>query len=249
MKSDEQTYNIVLWKWSQENMVGSYTAHYVNVMVDMLERNLTDMKYRIICITDDANGVQGCETFPLWSDCEELSNPCGPMRLASCYRRLRLYDHATQKAMGISYGERIVSLDLDSVVCGHLRGVLETEGRFVGWQLVGKHHPRVFNGSFQMFSAGDLQHIWSDFDPKKSPDIARVAGFTGSDQSWLSYNLADKPGSNHVPYPVFASYPLHVIKMMQFKSEHRLVFFHGRKKPWTPAAQAQSTWISRYWRS
>lgn len=243
----KQVYHIVLWKWSQENMIGAYSPVYVNMMYDMLERNLVGMNYRIICVTDDANGVQ-CETFPLWKDGSELVNPSGPTRLPSCYRRLRLYDRATQIEMGIRAGERIVSIDLDTVVCGHLRGVLETEGRFVGWQLAGAIHPRVFNGSFQMFTAGDLQHIWSDFDPSRSPEIARRAGFAGSDQAWLSYNLVDKEGSNHVPYPVFASYPLHCVHLAQFRREHRLVFFHGSRKPWSTEAQAASSWIGRYWR-
>jgi len=239
--------NIVLWKWRQENMVGAYGFNHVNMMHDMLERNLVGMNYRIICVTDDANGVS-CDSYPLWRDCEELVNPSGPTRLASCYRRLRIYDPETQRDMGIRAGERIVSLDLDTVVCGPLREVLETEGRFVGWQLVGNHHPRVFNGSFQMFTAGDLSHVWSSFDPATSPEIARRAGFAGSDQAWLSYNLVDREGSTHVPYPVFASYPLHCVHLAQFRREHRLVFFHGRRKPWSPEAQAASPWIGRYWR-
>lgn len=245
--SKKQVYNIVLWKWQQENMPNAYSPEYVNIMQDMLERNLHDVNYRIICVTDDDIGVV-CDTYPLWKDCGELLNPSGPSRLPSCFRRLRLYDHETQKDMGIKKGERIVSIDLDTVVCGPLRDMLAIEGRFVGWQLVGQAHPRVFNGSFQMFTAGDLQHIWSDFDPRKSPRVAREAGFFGSDQAWLSYNLVDKEGSNHIPYPVLASYPLHCVHMSQFKREHRLVFFHGKRKPWSPEAQAASPWIGRNWR-
>lgn len=247
MSGTRQVYNIVLWKWTQENMVGAYCAEYVNIMVNMLERNLLDMNYRIICVTDDANGVVA-ETYPLWRDGESLSNPSGPSRLPSCYRRLKLYDPETQRAMGIRPGERIVSIDLDSVICGHLGEVLGTGGRFVGWQLAGAIHPRVFNGSFQMFTAGDLSHIWSLFDPNNSPRVAKEAGFAGSDQAWLSFNLSDKDGSSHAPYPALASYPLHCVQMSQFKREHRIVFFHGNKKPWSPVAQAASPWIRRYWR-
>lgn len=230
-------------------MQGAYSPDYVNVMVSMLKRNLVGVKHRIICITDDPNGVVDCETAPLWSDCHDIPNASGPTRLPSCYRRLRLYDRETQRDLGISDGERIAGIDLDTVVCGGLREVLETEGIFVGWKLAAEFHPWVYNGSFQMFTAGrELQRIWSDFDPIKSPLAAQRAGFKGSDQAWLSMNLVGRPGSADVPYPEFASYPLHVAKMGVFALKCRLVFFHGRRKPWSPETRAASPWVARYWR-
>lgn len=240
-------YNIVLWKWHSAHMAGAYSADYVNTMRSMLERNLSGVAYRIICVTDDDHGVVG-ETFPLWDDCSGLQNASGPGRLPSCYRRLRLYDRETQKAMGIGVGERIVSLDLDAVVCQNMRPILETEGRFVGWKLAGEFHPWVYNGSFQMFTAGDLGHIWSDFDPETSPLKAKHAGFKGSDQAWLSMNLIGKEGSNDVPYPVLASYPLHCVRLANFSRKSVLVFFHGRRKPWSHETKSASPWVARYWR-
>lgn len=242
-----RTHHVVLWKWYQANMPSAYSPEYVNVMASMLKRNLNGVPHRIVCVTDDPYGIE-CETFPLWSDCQGLPNPSGPSRLPSCFRRLRLYDRAIQRDMGISDGDRIVSLDLDTVVCGDLRSVLETEGRFVGWKLAAEFHPWVYNGSFQMFTAGDLQDIWSKFDPTKSPQEAKMAGFKGSDQAWLSMNLIGKEGSNEVPYPRFASYPLHCVRLGVHAAATRLVFFHGRSKPWHRETQAASPWVSRYWR-
>jgi hypothetical protein len=243
-----QRFNIVLWKWSQDNMPGAYSPDYVNVMVEMLKRNLQGVSYRIVCITDDPHGIVGCETAVLWGDASHLANASGPHRLPSCYRRLRLYDRNTQHALGMADGERIVSIDLDAVVCGQLKSLLETEGKFVGWKLAAEFHPWVYNGSFQMFNCGhELQHIWSDFDPNTSPLKAKHAGFKGSDQAWLSMNLIGKEGSNDVPYPDMASYPIHVAKMGVFATKSRLVFFHGRRKPWSPETRAASPWVSRYW--
>jgi len=243
--------HIVLWKWGQDNMIGDrrYTYEHVNVMNAMLLRNTATMQrspVRVVCVTDEPGGID-CDTFRLWRDGDNLVNATKPT-LPSCYRRLKLYDRATQRDMGIEAGDRVVSLDLDTIVCGDMRRILETQGRFVGWKLAGTYHPEVYNGSFQMFTAGDLQHIWSSFDPQTSPLAAKQDGWLGSDQAWLSMNLVGKEGSVDVPFPEFASYPLHLRISRAFTGKHRLVFFHGRVKPWSTQAQADSSWVQRYWR-
>jgi hypothetical protein len=242
--------HIVLWKWGQDNMVGDrrYTYQHVNVMNQMLLRNTASLKSpaRILCITDEPGGIE-CETYPLWRDGANLVNATKPT-LPSCYRRLRLYDRETQRDMGIDPGDRIVGLDLDTVVCGDLRQILETPGVYVGWRLAGTYHAEVYNGSFQMFTAGTLQRIWSDFDPEMSPVKAKQAGYMGSDQAWLSWQLSKEAGCNHVPFPEFASYPLHLRVTRAFTGKHRLVFFHGKNKPWSEQSQSDSAWIRRYWR-
>jgi len=226
----------------------AYNYKHVNAMNDMILRNIAGVRtpVRVICVTDEVGGIE-CDTFPLWRDGSHLVNATKPT-LPSCYRRLRLYDGETQRSMDIDPGDRIVSLDLDTVICGSIRQILQTEGRFVGWMLAGTYHPLVYNGSFQMFTAGDLQEIWSEFDPETSPMAAQHAGYLGSDQSWLSWKLIGKEGSVGIDFPVFASYPLHCRAMHSFSAQHRLVFFHGKKKPWSPAANAESKWIQRYWR-
>jgi hypothetical protein len=216
-------------------------------MCNMLRRNLKGMRYRILCITDDAQGVTECETYPLWNDGSDLLNASGE-HLPSCYRRLRLYDRATQMDMGISKGDRIVSMDLDALITGELKALLQTEGRFVGWQLKGAHHPKVFNGSFQMFDAGDLQEIWSEFDPMMSPYRAQRALFMGSDQAWLSMNLVGKPGSVGIGWPMIASYPQNVRLQATHARDTRIIFFHGRTKPWHPAAFTETGLPKQYWR-
>jgi len=244
----KQRVHIVLWKWEQPSArVGSsYTAHYVNVMAAMLRRNNT-LDARIICITDRADGITECETAPLWRDLDTIANATKD-HLPSCYRRLKLYDYKTQRSLGIDKGDRILSIDLDSVICGNLNSVLQTEGRYVGWGLKGSHHLNVFNGSFQMFTSGDLQEIWSSFDPNTSPRECFRKGWLGSDQSWLSMNLIDQPGSVALRWPEVASYPLQVKLMGHHSAKTRIMFFHGQIKPWSPEALKASPFLNRYWR-
>lgn len=242
------TFQVVLWKWQgKADVARSYNYEHVNALARSIRNNTPGMDVRITCVTDDVKGIHDAEAFPLWPDCGELKNATKPT-LPSCYRRLKLYDPYTQREMGITRGQRIVSIDLDTLVTGDLKQVLHKEGAFVGWKLAGTHHPHVYNGSFQMFTAGTLDDVWKDFDPDRSPTVARNQGFLGSDQSWLSMKLIDREGCTDIPYPVFASYPLHCRRLGNFNAKHRLVFFHGRGKPWHPEVQRDSAWISRYWR-
>jgi hypothetical protein len=238
--------HVVIWKWAPGvGVERHYNALHVNHLAHAL-RAQTSLQMRVVCVTDEPYGID-CETYPLWKDCDQLKNAT-KAHLPSCYRRLKLYDWRTQQQMGMHRGDRIAGLDLDTLVTGPLDEIWRAKGRYVGWLLAGSQHDHVYNGSFQMFDAGDLTHIWDKFDPDKSPREAAAAGYRGSDQAWLSYNLVDRPGSSHVGYPTIASYPLHCKKLATFSAKTRLVMFHGRKKPWDPEIAQESNWVRRYWR-
>jgi hypothetical protein len=239
---------IVLWKWEQVGVKArAYTPEHVNVMCNMLRRNLVNVPHRIICVTDNSSGITECETADLWQDCWDLPNATGK-HLPSCYRRLKLYDCMTQRDLGIDKGDRIMGIDLDSLITGDLREVVATEGLYVGWHLKNKHQKLVFNGSLQIFTAGTLQDVWSDFDPHKSPKEAFNAGFYGSDQSWLSYKLINRNETVGLKYPLVSSYPLQNRLIGELKAATKIIFFHGSLKPWSPQARLSSRWIDRYWR-
>lgn len=239
-------HTICLWKWKQENSAHAYTAEHVNAMARMLRKHIQLVRYRIVCITDDPAGITECATFPLWKDAAMVDNASG-RHLSSCYRRLRLYDPQIQSKLGIKRGDRVVSIDLDTLVVGSLDTILSTTGLYVGWELRGTYHPKVFNGSFQMFTAGELDYIWLDFDPSRSPYVASDAGYKGSDQAWLSYNLARNPYSVSIKYPEFSSYPLNNRISGQVDFRTRLIFFHGSQKPWYESTLAASPFVERHW--
>jgi hypothetical protein len=240
--------HVVLWKWEPgPGVERHYTHRHVNALAHALRANTSLPNMRVTCVTDDPSGID-CETFPLWRDCEQLKNASGA-HLPSCYRRLKLYDWRTQSEMGMHKGDRVVSLDLDTLVTGPLDEIWRTKGKYVGWMMPALLKPSgVYNGSFQMFNAGDLRRVWEDFDPDTSPAVAAANGFRGSDQSWLSYKLVDQEGCTTVTYPTVASYPLHCRKLSIFSKRTRLVMFHGKRKPWHPEASQEASWIKRYWR-
>ena len=243
-----QMLHIVLWKWDQPGGKHVYEAEHVNVMATMLRRNLQHHPHRIVCVTDETGGITECETADLWHDHNDLANASG-RHLPSCYRRLKLYDRTTQEAIGIEKGDRVMGIDLDTLITGDIRRLVKTEGRFVGWGLRGLGDRPVFNGSLQMFNAGDLSEIWTEFNPATSPKEAQAAGYNGSDQAWLSYKLVDKAGSVPLHWPEVSSYPLQNRIQGVLKRETKIIFFHGSLKPWSPQARFYTPWIDRYWRT
>lgn len=237
----------VLWKWEQPGFRVAYLPEHVNTMCSMIRRHMKGVPHRIVCVTDSSDGVTECETAPLWLDLNDTPNASGK-QLPSCYRRLKLYDPKTQKDIGIDKGDRIISLDLDSLVTGPLTDVVDIEGKYVGWELSNHRQLPVFNGSLQMFTAGTLQYVWEEFDPLKSPKEAFDADYRGSDQAWLSYKLIGREGSVGLKWPLVASYPLQNRMQGILKRETSLIFFHGREKPWSPSAKLATPWIERYYR-
>lgn len=232
--------HIITFKWRSPTYSVTYTAEHVNILADMVRRHYQG-PHRFLCITDDPRGIE-VETYPLWGDCSQLKNASGA-HLPSCYRRLKLFDPETQAELGIKPGDRLVQIDLDTVICGSLNPLFDRDDPFVGWAVPGSFHPRVFNGSMWMVRAGAEAHVWRDFNPDTSPQEAKAARFLGSDQSWMSYRLQGRAGwtdSDGV-----YSYPLLLKRYSEPPENARVIMFHGFQKPWKEGLQP---WVQKYWR-
>ena len=232
---------IVLWKWHDARYRERYEAVHVNVMRDMIERYMAGV--RIICVTDDPAGVKG-ETFPLWDDCAAVGNPSGK-HMPSCYRRLKLFDPATQEAMGIGPESVIVSLDLDTVITADPAPLWDRKEPFVGFLVPGTAQRYCFNGTMFLFRARTHAHLWTDFDPETSPEATRRTGFFGSDQGWLSWKLA-KTAACWLPADGLLSYSRDV-RHKGLPDHARIVSFHGRRKPWHERVRNEAPWVRRHW--
>lgn len=237
----------VCWKWRDPTYRTRFHPVFVNIFAAMLARHYR-APHRLICVTDDPVDVQ-CETFPLWKDHGKLRNPSGAC-LPSCYRRLKLFDVATTRAMGIEDDERVVSMDLDVVMISDLVPLFETEVDFQGWKGIGSWRPVVYNGSLSMFRAGRLQKLWDEFDPVQSPKQTREAKYFGSDQAWISYRMnGTAPGWDR-PEGVYSyARDVHPIDGKPLPANARLIFFNGKRKPWERQTQRSAPWIARHWRA
>jgi hypothetical protein len=179
---------VVVWKWRpRAGLKSQYNAECVNTMLSMVDRNYK-AAYEMVCITDDATGIDGAvRIVPLWKDLEGMDHPV-PDNVASpiCYRRLKMF----APEMADILAPRFVSVDLDAVITGDLRPLWGRKEEFVGWDRGLPWSP--YCGAMILHTAGTRPHIWTGFNPKTTPLEAAQAGFVGTDQAAIAYALRDR---------------------------------------------------------
>jgi hypothetical protein len=216
------------WKWKP---IGHYRSEFgpesVHVLKRMVERHY-HAPHRFVCITDDAKGLDGIETFPLWKDHAEIPNPSGSHN-PSCYRRLKVFAPEAREW----FGERIVSIDLDTVIVADITSLFERPEDFVIWGESDFPKTQWYNGSLWMLRLGTRTKVWTKFNPRHSPRIARKAGARGSDQGWFSYILGPNEATWGRTDGVY-SYRKHIApKGNDLPPDAKIVAFHGRVDPWS----------------
>lgn len=225
---------VVTWKWNCPGYRSTFEAVHVNSLRDQFRRHLAT-PHRFVCVTDDPTGVQ-CETIPIWPS--PLKTPIDPKK-PNCYVRLWAFSQEAREL----FGDRFVSVDLDAVVTGPLGPLLNRPEDFVIW---GYTHPTTpYNGSMWLMSAGARAHVWDRFDPARTPDEARRAGFGGSDQAVMSLFLGPGEARWGTEDGVYG-YRNHLRRDPSLPRNARLVFFHGRLKPWTSEARNKCRWIDKH---
>lgn len=228
--------SFVTFKWkSPEGYRSKFEGWHVNALRDMVAKHYPD-PHRFICITDDADGIaDGIEIVPLWDDHADLKNPSWK-NAPSCYRRLKLFS----RDIGELIGDRFICMDLDVVITGDLRPVVNRSEDFVILRDPGRLWP--YNGSMMMMTAGARAHVWDEFDPVESPKLAHEAGCLGSDQGWISYRL----GPNEAVWTAadgVLSYRVDLGKgSVPLPKSAALVVFHGLEDPWSKGPQKHK-WV------
>ena len=245
--------SIVVFKWKPRiGYRSAYGPEQVHKMRSMFARHYPD-PHRFICVTDDATGLDsGVEVVPLWDDYAKVPNPSfhdGP----SCYRRLKVFSRDIGKVLG----ERFVCIDLDMLITGDLRPLLNRTEDFIAWK---NPHPMwPYNGSMFMLTAGSRPQVWETFDPKTSPAKSHAAGCRGSDQGWMSYVLGNGEAT-WGPEDGVWSYQDEILGRKRvggrliYSSNKaplpqgaKVVAFHGRYDPWARETQKMSPWVAEHY--
>jgi hypothetical protein len=225
--------SVICWRWTPPaGYRSTFGPETVNTLRRMVARHYRH-PHRFICVTDDQHGIDtGVEVLPDFGDFANLPSPHGGSN-PSCYRRLRLFHPDAAQW----FGERFVSLDLDTVVTGDLSPLWDRDEDFMMW---GDTNPTThYNGSMVLLKAGSRPRVWTEFDPRTSPQRAKSAGCWGSDQGWISYVLGPCERKWTFTDGV-VSYRNHVVTGDgSLPAGARIVFFHGHIDPWTPKAQAR----------
>jgi hypothetical protein len=246
--TEETKLVIVTFLWKNENdlrPMSSYQIEHVNILARSLARNL-DRPYRFVCITDFHEDPRfECETFPMWDDFRAKSHPFSPTYV-NCYPRLKIFSEEVGRALD---ADVILSLDVDLVITGPLDSVLDKfEPPFMGYRVKWNSRPLTYNGSMFMFEVGhpEVTQLWDQFDIAKSPELARLFGYRGSDQAWISFRL-----SNRYPFWEPAdgvrSYRKELRQRDDLPEPTYMVHYFGRHNPWDEESQHYS-WIKEHYR-
>jgi hypothetical protein len=156
--------HVVTFRWGSK-----YAGHYVERLKAGIARNL---KQEYIF------GV-----FAPMAEDEYLT------KIPGCFCRLRAFDPEWQARHNIIPGDRIVSIDLDTVITGPLDPLFDIGDEFAILLNANMSNPLRYNGSVFSFMAGYRPDVWSDFSLKSASQI-RYSEFP-DDQAWLEHECPD----------------------------------------------------------
>lgn len=231
----------VCWRWQPlKGYRSTYAPETVYALREMIRRHYTH-PHRFVCVTDRPEELPGVETIPLWTDHSQVPSPFGTS-YPSCYRRLKVF----APDAGQIFGPRLVSIDLDTVIVRDVTPLFDRDEDVVLWgesDFPGRQH---YCGSLWMLRTGTRPKVWTKFDPKVTPTLARLAGARGSDQAIMSYLLGPNEARWTRKDGVF-SYRKHIAQMgNRLPDEARLICFHGKHDPWDYRSQ-QIPWVKQHY--
>jgi hypothetical protein len=152
----------------------------------MVARHL-HLSHEFVCVTDDPEGIDPrVRTIPLWPEISEARHARRP----NCYRRLRAF----APDAGEWLGERIFSIDLDSLLTADITPLVDRPEDFVIYGDTAQNTP--YNGSMWLLKAGSRTKVWTDFDPERTPLETEKLRIIGSDQAAIALAL----GPNEAKY-------------------------------------------------
>lgn len=230
----------VAWRWkpTKPDPRFAFTPATVYALKGMIAR-FYDRPHRFVCVTDEPEALPGIETIRLWDDCARIPSRFGHS-YPSCYRRLKVF----APDAGDLFGERLVSIDLDTVIVGDLVPLFDRPDDFVIWGESDYPHTTPYCGALWMLRTGTRSKVWTEFDEQTSPDLAWSHGCRGSDQGWLAYILGRHEATWTRRDGVY-SWRKH-IKAGPLPRDARLVAFHGKQKPWDKHGQ-RAAWVRQFY--
>ena len=231
---------VVCWRWrSPVGYRSVFSPHAVYALREMVARHYPH-EHRFCCVTDEPHDLPGIKTIPMWDFGAAIPSPFGTHN-PSCYRRLRVFAPDAGKL----FGERLVSIDLDTVIVGDLTPLFDRSEDFVIWG-ESDFTTQWYNGSIFMLKTGTRTKVWTEFDPDRSPELSKRARCFGSDQGWINYVLGKSEATWGRKDGIY-SFRKHLAPFGDtLPDDARVVCFHGKIDPWSYQAQHYA-WIRKHY--
>jgi hypothetical protein len=197
-------------------------ADYVNILFDSVCRNLAyGVTGRFVCFTDSPEGyAQGIETREL------------PKGVFGWWNKLYLF-----KAGLFSFGERIIFLDLDTVIVSEMDSIISYDGEFA--TLRDFYFPERYAPAIIAWKAGACTDIWESYEAAGKPTDLPLG-----DLSWIN-QLFSKTG-----YKPDILQDLYPNKICSYKKDAKFTFgkdvsivcFHGEPRPHEAGGWVDNVW-------
>lgn len=235
MASEQPSITILTFKYRTRDGKSRYTAQHVNALRSMLAKHLT-IPHRLLCITDDPQGVQ-CDTMPMWQT-EPVALSGGR---PDNFRRLLAFDEDFQRGLGTEW---VAQIDLDVVIRANIDHLFRDRSDFT--ILTGTRSPETgrrvcgYNGSFWLCRAGARHTFAQSYAPQRMGKILRdvkIDGgqLVGSDQAWLWHTTPCEDVYTEAD------------GIAQYTSgrwqDAAVVFFAGQRKPWDVAGECPALYL------
>lgn len=224
--------NVVCWYWGDR-----YPVEYVQKLAAGFKRHLRQ-PHRFAVVSEDGRvKLDGVESWAI-----KNTELIPPNLWPSCVVRMRLFDSAWQANNGIMPGERIVDVDIDSVVTGPLDPLFDRPEPFTILQGINSTNPNPFNGSLWMVRAGYRPEAWTDFSLEALTKLPHH--WRPSEQDWMYHKFPDAaawgPKDGVYGFKKKGWYG----RRDDLPKNARLVTFPGRD----PAKYAEVPWVKQNWR-
>ncbi len=123
-----------------------------------------------------------------------------------------------------SDGDRVVWMDLDTIILGNIRDIAEYRGDFA--ILRDPFFPQHHGSAVMAWKPGYLDHIWTTWDKGGRPQFD-----PRGDQRWIE-TMQPKADFWQDMFPgIFLSYKAHIRPIGYVPERTRVVIFHGKPKP------------------
>lgn len=177
-----------------------------------------DVEFSFTCFTEDHTGLlPKINVMPL------------PNWLKGWWNKLYLFKNKL-----FNDGERILYFDLDTVITGSIKSLVEYKGPFA--ILRDFYRPDGLQSSVMSWVAGEQKHIWQSHQAAGHPEVE------GGDQAWIERTIGDYDLWQDICPDEFVSYKVHCLRGLPSKAN--VVIFHGEPRP----HEVRNGWMDTIWK-
>lgn len=195
-------------------------SEYTNILADMVGRNISDKaSYKFICFTDTPEGL----------DPEIDIRPLPVAGLDGWWNKLSLF-----KPGIFPDGDRVLYLDLDTVITSGLDDIIKYDGGFA--ILRDFLRQEGFQSAVMAWEANSMNHVWQSWINAGMPKTEY------GDQEWIESVVTSADYWQDIFPGCFVSYKLGATTSIP--KNCRVVVFHGNPRP----DEILTGWIHKVWK-